>query len=325
MSVCAFKRIWSLESWEKVLLQSIDGIELFLNFLLNALIVFLIIKTRQYRKQSFKLLLIVSISNCFTAVAGQCSFLLACFYKFGYLPCDIQRLLQGLVTWTCIICFLVNCLVGLDRYMHIRYPNTYNEKFSSKRFNIAMAMIFPVGIIELFLHYLSVNMRYRYPVFTIPFSLGVISITFGLQIKSVFMLKEHSRATEHLTASSKKITKLVMGYLLLFLTFMVGGKLFKAVCSFLPKGLIAKSTINFMVPLATLYTFLHYPAVAILFLATNTKSHQYLKKQFRWRKTSLNSSSDSAIRKRLRTVTVNVSDTRVPNVPNTCSLKLHVQ
>ena len=169
MSVCAFKRIWSLESWEKGLLQSIDGIELFLNFFLNALIVFLIIKTRQYRKQSFKSLLTVSISNCFTAVVGQCSFLIACFYMFGYLPCDMQRLLQGQVTWTCIICFLMNCLVGLDRYMHMRYPNTHNTKFSRKRFNIAVAMIFPDGIVELFLHYLSSNMRYQYPVFTIPF------------------------------------------------------------------------------------------------------------------------------------------------------------
>ena len=324
MSVCAFKRIWSLQSWEKVLLQSIDGIELFLNFFLNALIMCLIIKTRQYKKQSFKLLLIVSVSNCFTAVAGQCSFFVACFYMFGYLPCDMQRVLEGLVTWTCINCFLVNCLVGLDRYMHIRYPHTYNEQFSSRRFNIAIAMIFPVGIIELFLHYLSVHMRYRYPVFTVPFSLGVISITFGLQIKSIFLLKEHSRATKHLTPSSKRITNLAMGYLLLFLTFMVGGKFFKSVCSLLPKGLIAKSTINFMVPLATLYTFLHYPAVGVLFLATNTKSHQYLKKQFRWSKTSLNSLGDTAISNRLSTVMVNVSDTRIPNVANTRSPKLHV-
>ena len=158
MSVCAFKRIWKLQSWEKLLLQSIDGIELFINFVLNALIIFLIIKTRQYKKQSFKLLLIVSISNCFRAVAGQCSFLVACFDMFSYLPCYIQRLLEALTIWTCILCFLVHLLVGLDRYMHIRYPNTYNEQFSSRRFNIVIAMIFPIGIIELFLHYLSVHM-----------------------------------------------------------------------------------------------------------------------------------------------------------------------
>ena len=142
-------------------------------------------------------------------------------------------------------------------------------------------MIFPIGIIELFLHYLSVHMGFQYPVFTLPFSLGVIFITVGLQIKSIFLLNEHSSATEHLTPSSKKITKLAEGYVLLFLIFMASGKLFKAVCSLLPKGLIPTSTINFMVPLATLYTFLHNPAVAILFLATNTKSHQYLKKKFR--------------------------------------------
>ena len=189
--------------------------------------------------------------------------------------------MEVLTTWTCILCFLMHLLVGLDCYMHIRYPNTYNEKFSNRRFNIAIAMIFSIGIIELFLHYVSVHMGYQYPVFTIPFSLGVISITVGLQIKSIFLLKEHSSATEHLTPFSKKITKLAEGYVLLFFIFMASGKLFKAICSLLPKGLIATSTINFMIPLATLHTFLHNPAVAILFLATNTKSHQYLKKKFR--------------------------------------------
>ena len=92
-----------------------------------------------------------------------------------------------------------------------------------------MAMIFPVGIIELFLNYLSVYMRYRCAGSTILFSLAVISIKFGLQIKLVLMLKEHFRATDHLTLSLKKITKLAIGYLILFLTFTVGGKLFKAV------------------------------------------------------------------------------------------------
>ena len=97
---------------------------------------------------------------------------------------------------------------------------------------------------------------------------------------------------------------------------MARGKLFKAVCSLLSKGLIAKSTINFMVSLATFYTFLHNPAVAILFLAANTKNHQYLKKKFRWRIAST---------KRLGISMATVSNTRVPNVPNKCSPKLHVQ
>ena len=118
------------------------------------------------------------------------------------------------------------------------------------------------------------------------------------------------------TPSSKKITKLAEGYVLLFLIFMASGKLFKVVCSLLPKGLIATSTINFMVPLATLYTLLHNPAVAILFLATNMKSHQYLKKKFRQRITST---------KRLGISMETVSDTRVPNVSNNYAPKLHVQ
>ena len=159
-------------------------------------------------------------------------------------------------------------------------------------------------------------MRYQYPLFTIPFSLGLISITVGLQIKSIFLLKEHSGATEDLTSSTIKITKLAKGYVSLFLAFMASGKLFKAVCFLLPKGLIAKPTINFLVPVATIYTFLHNPPASIIFLATNTKSHQYLKKKFRLQITST---------KRLGISMATLSNNRVPNVPNKCSPKLHLK
>ena len=140
-----------------------------------------------------------------------------------------------------------------------------------------MAMIFPVSIIELFLNYLSVYMRYRCAVSTILFSLAVISIKFGLQIKLVLMLKEHFRATDHLTENNE------IGHWISYTIFNFHGwrkALQSRICFFLPKGLVAKSTINFMVPLATMYKFLHQPAVVILFVATNTKSRQYLKKQF---------------------------------------------
>lgn len=108
MMVCALKHIWSLSYWEKVVFQSIVGIEIFTNFFLNALIVFLIFKTKQYEKQSFKLLIVVSLSNCFTAIFGQGSLFLAFFDMFGDLPCVVQSLCQGLITWTCTFCFSVN-------------------------------------------------------------------------------------------------------------------------------------------------------------------------------------------------------------------------
>ena len=122
MKICALKHIWSLSYWEKVVFQSVVGIEIFTNFFLNALIVFLIFKTKQYENQSFKLLMVVSLSNCFTAIFGQGSFFIAFFYVFGDLPCVVQSLCQGFITWTCTFCFSVNFLVGLDRYLHIRYP-----------------------------------------------------------------------------------------------------------------------------------------------------------------------------------------------------------
>lgn len=87
MKICALKHIWSLSYWEKVVFQSVVGIEIFTNFFLNALIVFLIFKTKQYEKQSFKLLMVVSLSNCFTAIFGQGSFFIAFFCVWGSAMC----------------------------------------------------------------------------------------------------------------------------------------------------------------------------------------------------------------------------------------------
>ena len=279
MMVCALKHIWNLSYWEKVVFQSIVGIEIFTNFFLNALIVFLIFKTKQYEKQSFKLLMVVSLSNCFTAIFGQGSFFLAFFDMFGDLPCVVQSLCQGLITWTCTFCFSVNFLVGLDRYLHIRYPVNYINIFSNKRFTFASSMILPVSLIALGLNYLSFYLGYRYPVFTIPFTFGVVSFTFGLQIKSVFLLKKHLSTRKNVTSTSKKITKLTIKYLFLFLIFVVGGKLLKDICSTLLRRYIDKATINFMMTLSSLYKFLHYPAVAITFLAHDIKSQKFIKKK----------------------------------------------
>ena len=137
-------------------------------------------------------------------------------------------------------------------------------------------MILPVSLIALGLRYLSFHLGYRYPVFTIPFTFGVTSFTFGLQIKSVFLLKNHSSSRKHVTSTSKKITKLTIKYLFLFLIFVVGGKLCKDICSTLLRKYIDKATINFMMTLSSLYKFLHYPSVAITFLANDIKSQKYI-------------------------------------------------
>ena len=240
-------------------------------------------------------------------------------------PCSLLWyvwLMEVLTTWACIICFFVftlfflQLLVELDRYMHIRYPNTYHEQFSNRRFNIAIAMIFRICIIELFLHYLSVYMWCQYPVFTIPFSLGLISIAAELQIKSVFLLKEHSCDTEHLTPSSKKIMKLAKGYVLPYLISMANGKLFKAVCSHFTKRINRK--INDQLHSPTCYTWHIF--------AQRSSRNSFLRKQNQ--KSSIFEKQIPRCRtntKRLGISMANIFNTRVPNLPNKCSPKLHVQ
>ena len=97
----------------------------------------------------------------------------------------------------------------------------------------------------------------------------------------MFLLKTEARAKECLTSSSGKITKLEFRYLVLFLSFVVTGKLVKLTCNIALKGRLKQETLDFSIGIAMLHMFIYYPGVAIAFLTTNKKSQRYLRKLLR--------------------------------------------
>ena len=295
MEVCpyGYKRLWNLSEWQIHFIQTIDVILLSINIFLNTLVTYLIFRTSQYQKQSFKLMLLVSISSCMAGILGQGSYFLAGLRIFWYLPCPVQFVLESLLTWTFVLCLLVNGLVGVDRFLHIKYTNRYDEVFSRKRFRIVILLIFLISIVEVGLYYISFYLGYGFPLLNLPFSVGIILATSGFQIKSVLLLKIEARAREHLSSSSGKITKLAFRYFVLFLSFVVTGKLVKLTCNIALKGRFKQETLDFAIGLAILYMFSYYPAVAIAFLATNKKSQRYLRKRLR-RKTVINESRENS-------------------------------
>ena len=114
--------------------------------------------------------------------------------------------------------------------------NQYNEVFSRKMFRIVIVLIFLVSIIEVGLYYISFYLGYGFPLFNLPFSVGISLATSGFQIMSVLLLKTASRAREHLNSSSEKIAKLTFRYFVLFLSIVVAGKLVKLTCNIALKG-----------------------------------------------------------------------------------------
>ena len=295
MEVCpyGFKRLWNLSEWQIHFIRTIDLVLLSINLFLNTLVTYLIFRTLQYQKQSFKLMLLVSVSSCMAGILGQGSYFLAGLRIFWYMPCSVQFMFESLLTWTFVLCLLVNGLVVVDRFLHIKYTNRYNEVFSKKRFRIVILLVFLISIVEVGLFYISFFLGYGFPLLNLPFSVGIILATSGLQIKSVLLLKAAAQAREHLSSSSGKITKLAFRYFVLFLSFVVTGKLVKLTCNIALKGRFKQETLDFVIGLVILYMFSYYPAVAIAFLATNKKSQRYLRQLLR-RKSVTNESRENS-------------------------------
>ena len=76
-------------------------------------------------------------------------------------------------------------------------------------------------------------------------------------------------------------------YLVLFLSFVVTGKLVKLTCNIALKERLKQETLDFSMGIAMLHIFIYYPGVAIAFLTTNKKSQRYLRKVL-WRETVTN-------------------------------------
>lgn len=165
MEVCpyGYKRLWNLSEWQIHFIQTIDLILLSINLFLNTLVTYLIFRTSQYQKQSFKLMLLVSVSSCMAGILGQGSYFLAGLRIFWYMPCSIQFMFESLLTWTFVLCLLVNGLVVVDRFLHIKYTNRYNEVFSKKRFRIVILLVFLIGIVKDGLYYISFYLGYGFP------------------------------------------------------------------------------------------------------------------------------------------------------------------
>ena len=107
MEVCpsGYKRMWNLTDWQMHFIQTIDVILSCINKFLNTLVTYLIFRTSQYQKQSFKLIILVSISSCVTRILGQGYYFLAGLRIVLYIPCSSQFMFESLQTWTFVLWF----------------------------------------------------------------------------------------------------------------------------------------------------------------------------------------------------------------------------
>ena len=123
-----------LNSEEKKRLFIINIVIAVVNFLINSLMIYAITVTKQYKIQSIKLSLYLSISDLFTSLITQPIANYQLMYGNKKQNCAIMIAFQ-LAEWVFPqLSVNIVSLIMFDRYVHIRYLSRYSEMMTPKEY-----------------------------------------------------------------------------------------------------------------------------------------------------------------------------------------------
>lgn len=109
-------------------------------FTFNTAVVIFLVKTSQHRIQSLQLFLFMSIIKINTAILSVSRIIL--LLKYGELYCISQIIITIIIAFFVYLSFMINGLIIIDRYIHIKYVNSYRNYFYKKTISFSFNMWF---------------------------------------------------------------------------------------------------------------------------------------------------------------------------------------
>ena len=261
------------------ILTVINVIVMVANVTVNALVIYILIKTNQYVNVACKVILILSISDLLTGAVTQ-----NLFFAVLYSPsCLINSVTRSVSTFSTQLSGYTIAILGVDRFIRIKYYLKVNSiltsRFISALLSIAcvLALVSAVGI--------PMDLLLIKPIFFSRVNLilgaAIISIVAFLQVlvirTSNIMISKSTIDT--FQAVNKKINKLSMRIMLalLFFTtpFLTIGLAKSNIQEFL--GRSSKSVLEFIFGISIVLLYANSLVNAILFLSTNMKAKRVLR------------------------------------------------
>ena len=245
----------------------------------NAVVMYVLIKTKQIVNTTCKVIFMLSTSDLLTGALTQNLFT-AVFYKRS---CLFEAACRFTSIFIVHVSFYATAIIGIDRFIRIKYFTNFKTIWTRKvvltLMCIGVFFALLLGVIaELPLIFLTLRMAF---IVSITIDGTVVIIMIFLQIKTIKASNNvHGNST--VTAAeetNKKITKLslrIMLLLCMFLTpYIVVTNLVRAI---IPSQLSynKRAVLEFVYCLTLIFIYANSLANALLFLLTNVKAKRFL-------------------------------------------------
>ena len=279
-----FGSISNLIQEYRAALTVLDILILLGNAVANILVIYVLIKTKQITKFSCKLMCLLSVNDLAIALVAQTLFITEVYGA----NCVINLTYQLVSRFLPRLSGYIVGVIGIDRYIRIRYKMNFKSILTTKLLIFLMVLIFLIALTQVILITLGMLLHKKTIFSSIVLGIDIflfICIVY-LQIRTITTASSTQKKAsnpEVLNEVNKKITRLcsriMIAYIAFYLPYMiincVRNKMHKVV------SLKTKSLLDFLLMVSIIIVYFNSLVNALLFLSSNVKARRFLKQTYR--------------------------------------------
>ena len=224
-----------------IFLLAFNCVVAILNFTLNSLVIFMIIKTKQYHNKSVLLVLILSCSDVITALISQPLIVYMLYVKSFYnISCNLSITLQFIFFFSPYFSVFTIAFIVYDRYLRITYLNKYDKYMTKGRFVFGVFLVLCATMFQNIIVVIATLKESTEFGGWAVLPLNVLTMFFEIiaYTKTIYKLRQYKKECKKKnfhTVAENSFTRLAAAYLLMILMFFTPFMIVNTVYATYPK------------------------------------------------------------------------------------------
>lgn len=217
------------------ILQIVNLLLMAFTIVANSIVIYLLVSRNLFQKNlSMRLILYLSISDCFIAIFTHPLFIMMLARYSLHFNCTFDKAAQFVIVMSKHISGYIIALIGLDRYCKMKYLNRYSEVVRSWRIHLALSIIIFISFSHGFAYSVGTHMGVFNQVYFCAISVDFVVITcvFIAYILTVRVVKKHRRLSVNRKilhnvdkTTTLMASQIIIAVLLFYLPYIILGAL----------------------------------------------------------------------------------------------------
>ena len=217
-----FDNIVYLPMSQRYIISSVYILLAIINMTINSFAIYVNIKTEQWKNQSTRLFLYISMAEIMSAIFGNTA---QVFYILitKHISCGHRCLLRTFVHVFGYISIYMVMFCAVDRYFRVTLLIWYKEKVTPQKFNLLLSLYLAVGTMQGFVLTFRPDLVGKSTIVLYTPIIDVIFMiaSFVLYVISIIKLREYDKNSKRISNSTRNLVRLASLYFIILMVTYV--------------------------------------------------------------------------------------------------------